>query len=828
MINFDILKKKQPEVIIQPRDIFMSLPARDARYKYPRDVQAEVWRKWFEKRKCENCVLKMNTGSGKTVVGLIILQSCLNEGVGPAVYVVPDNYLVQQVCDEADKLRISVTKDVNDIDFLRGKSILVTNIHKLVNGKSVFGMRNNGNIDIGSIILDDVHACMDKMEKQYKICVKDEKAYKEILSLFQEDLKLQSETKFLDLQEKSNSFEAMLVPFWGWQGKYEEVYRVVSQIDDSDVMFSLPLLKESFALCNCIITNSKIEITPKFIPIHTISSFMGAKRKIFMSATLPDDSILCKDFGLCKEDVVSVVTPDRADDMGERLIMFPQAHDTSISDEDIKGKLVELAKAYNVVIITPSRWRYEFWSDIANLCLDQANIHDGVEQLKSQHVGIVVLLNKYDGVDLPDDACRVLVIDGLPSMHSEFDGYERNIYPASQRLRCGQIQKIEQGMGRGVRSNTDYCVVILLGKVLAETIYASKGIQYFSQATRAQFELSENMCSQVKENFLDNIVELSNYSLLRNDDWMKVSKDALSGVLYDSSLNIDDTVSVMRRAYDLAESREYNSAEKLLTEESNRVCVEELKGMLKQYAAEYINFVEPVKAQQILRSAKKFNRKLLNPIQGIRYDKDLIKLTDQAEELISYNKGKGWNPNTYKIKVEGVLSALEFQNKKATDFEAALKDISFLIGIESERPENESGRGPDNCWILGNKECLVIECKNEATRQTICKHDCNQLNGSINWFDSLYKSKGCSCVPIMVHNSKTFAHDCAPDTRIRIMTPRLLDKFKEAVRGFSLALTHEKNFSDSSKVRTLLKKFNLQGEQIVSEYTEPFRIASSN
>ncbi len=43
----------------------------------------------------------MNTGSGKTTVGLLMLQSCLNEGVGPAVYVVPDNYLVNQVCDEA-------------------------------------------------------------------------------------------------------------------------------------------------------------------------------------------------------------------------------------------------------------------------------------------------------------------------------------------------------------------------------------------------------------------------------------------------------------------------------------------------------------------------------------------------------------------------------------------------------------------------------------------------------------------------------------------------------------------------------------------------------
>ena len=39
----------------------------------------------------------MNTGSGKTVVGLLILKSCLNEEKGPAVYVVPDSYLVKQV-----------------------------------------------------------------------------------------------------------------------------------------------------------------------------------------------------------------------------------------------------------------------------------------------------------------------------------------------------------------------------------------------------------------------------------------------------------------------------------------------------------------------------------------------------------------------------------------------------------------------------------------------------------------------------------------------------------------------------------------------------------
>ena len=79
---------------IEPREIFMSLPKKDKQYEYPRDVQSEVWKKWFEKRDHKNTIIKMNTGSGKTIVGLMILQSCLNEGKGPAIYVVPDNYLV--------------------------------------------------------------------------------------------------------------------------------------------------------------------------------------------------------------------------------------------------------------------------------------------------------------------------------------------------------------------------------------------------------------------------------------------------------------------------------------------------------------------------------------------------------------------------------------------------------------------------------------------------------------------------------------------------------------------------------------------------------------
>lgn len=37
------------------------------------------------------------------------------------------------------------------------------------------------------------------------------------------------------------------------------------------------------------------------------------------------------------------------------------------------------------------------------------------------HVGLVVLVNKYDGIDLPNDACRIPVIDGLPDVRRKID-----------------------------------------------------------------------------------------------------------------------------------------------------------------------------------------------------------------------------------------------------------------------------------------------------------------------------------------------------------------------------------------------------------------------
>ena len=96
MIDFTQLGINSISKQVNPRDIFMSLTGKADKYQYPRDVQGEVWKQWFEFRQNKDTIIKMNTGSGKTLVALLILQSCLNEGVGPALNVVPEKYLIEQ------------------------------------------------------------------------------------------------------------------------------------------------------------------------------------------------------------------------------------------------------------------------------------------------------------------------------------------------------------------------------------------------------------------------------------------------------------------------------------------------------------------------------------------------------------------------------------------------------------------------------------------------------------------------------------------------------------------------------------------------------------
>lgn len=850
-ISFSKLTSSSNQVSIEPRDIFMALPNKDKRYGYPRDVQTEVWKQWFAKRNKKNTIIKMNTGSGKTVVGLTILQSCINEGIGPAIYVVPDNYLVAQVCAEADQLGIRIASDKFDSNgkriekgeedyfFTTKKAILVTNIHKLVNGKSIFGLRPDGNVKIGSIIIDDVHACLDTIEQQYTVKIEsNHRLYSEIMGLFAQYQVLQDSQAFYDITVNKDTLHNKLIPFWIWQKSCEDIRRILTQNDYSDdpiTVFNLPLLSDSWKTCNCVVSARSIEITPKSIPIAKISSFEQAERRIFMSATLADDSIFVSAIGLKENDISNIVTPEKANDIGERLILFPKHLNAQIDDSCVMQMLKEMATNYNVVVIVPSFERLNFWLDdngqvsVQVLSSRSRNIENGIAALKNgTFKGLTILVNKYDGIDLPDDACRFLVIDGLPAMRSSYDSVIQGVNPKDKRICREQIQKIEQGMGRGVRSNSDYCVIVFMGDKLADVIVNQGGDHYFSKATHEQYNLSCQLWSQLVESTskptVNEVFELSKFVLTRDSEWIAASKSVLGSINYENTASIDSTIVAIREAFDMGSIGRFNEAFVIIEKEKNTNpdLDNNAKGLLMQLMAEYKNFSDPSSAQEILLSAQKLNKMVLKPISGIQFEK-LQSFTDsQGVNVAKFILDNKYKPNNYLIHVDSVLDSLVFSEGTSDSFENAVDELAAIIGIHSSRPDkNDIKGGPDNLWAIGNLEYFVIECKNGVKHDitTISKSDCSQLLSSIQWFENLYVGNNVKCYPIIIHKTNKFDASASPDPRMRVMTEHLLEQLKKAVQAFAQGVASDISAGNSQKLQKLLVQYKLNGKAIIDNYT---------
>lgn len=812
--------------VLQPREIFAALPnKKEGKFEYPRDVQSQVWEHWFQRRTENDLVIKMNTGTGKTTVGLLILKSCLNENMGPAVYIAPDNFLVAQVLAEANDLGLEATDNVDSPRFLSGKAIFVGNIYKLVNGKSVFGVGDEGaKIRIGSLLVDDAHACLDTIEDQFMLQInKSTDLYSELFDLFRETLQNQCETKASEIGAGDPS-AYMQVPFWKWQDSIAEISRSIIKYKDTDeIKFAWPLLKENLGLCQCVISSENIEITPHCIPIHMIPSIINASRKIFMTASLVDDGVLATHFGITEESIHKTVIPDSAGDIGDRMILLPQVINTDLTDQKIKEFCKWVSKEYNVVVIVPSDYRSRFWEDHADLILKKSNIHEGIERLKREKVGLVILVNRYDGIDLPKDACRFLIIDGLPDVRRQIDKVNQSILMGSDRLTSQVVQRIEQGMGRGIRSNDDYCVVFLMGKNLTGQLYAGRAIERFSPGTKSQIDLSEKISEQIQGKGLKEIWKVMLHCLSREKQWVAASKGVVASLTYEPDTDVDQVALTKRKAYDFASYNHFTEATRELNNLINATAEKPLKGYLKQCLAEYINFYDKVEAQKTLMSAASINRRVLKPLDGISYHKLESLDLDQSRACSEFLKSIYDDPNKIIIEINGILELLIFKPDTSNIFEENVKKLAKFIGFNSQRPEAEYKKGPDVLWETGGLNYFVIECKNGATTETINKHDCNQLNGSAMWFEDKY-DETCSFTPILIHPSIVFEHAASPHSRTRIIDIPHLENLKENISGFIKSVCMGNFLHDPKKIREMLIHYKLRSQDILRHFTTEFKV----
>ncbi|MGE5409496.1 MAG: DEAD/DEAH box helicase [Clostridiales bacterium] len=837
MVDFSKrLDTQQKQKVIDPITLYDTLD-RSTITGPLRPIQEKTLKNWYSNRKNEkDLIIKLHTGAGKTLIGLLMLQSRLNEFAKPCLYVCPNKHLANQVCDEAKKFgfqfcTIDGSKEIPN-DFIDGKSILITYIQKIFNGKTKFGLDNNY-IYCDSIILDDSHACIETIKQNFTINIKkDHNLYSKLLTLFRDDLIVQGHGTFLEIED--NEYNSQLpVPYWSFLQKKANILTHLSQWKNNDFSFQWPLVKDNLSNFQLHVSGNEFELSPYFIPIERFGTFHKASQRILMSATTQDDSFFIKGLNFSKEAVSNPLQETEILWSGEKLILIP-----TLINEELERTLVikkiatsSTNQKFGTVSIVATSRLAQVYTDYDAQIATTEQIIDHIQNLKNGNFSkILVLVNRYDGIDLPDETCRILVIDSKPYFISLADKYEEACRLNSDTINIKIAQKIEQGMGRSVRGDKDYSVIFLLGEDLIKFIQSSRTNKYFSDQTKMQIKIGFEVVDLVKEDINHNessynVIEslLDQVLLKRDSDWKTFYSSKMNQIKpMDKDYSLYELLELERQAEEAEYKGNHEVSSSLFQEIIDNYCkTPSEEGWYLQQKARCTYSMSNSDSNKIQISAFNQNQQLLKPNIGITYKK-LEFIDENRINLIQKWIKKFSNHEELILHLKSVLADFTF-GVFAEQFESAVQEIGSMLGFLSARPDKEFKTGPDNLWCGKNNNYIFFECKSEVDekRTEINKTEASQMNSHCGWFQDTYGD--VEVERIMIIPIKELSHQANFTHTVQIMRRSKVELFKENIMAFFMEFSKlDLSNINVDKISSNLALHKLNFDDFYKEYSEPY------
>ena len=795
---------------------------------------------WLHRKDDKDLILKLHTGQGKTLIGLLILQSKLNQKKGPCLYVCPNIYLVKQTCQEAEKFGIGyvIIDSSNSLpdQFLNSEKILITHVQKVFNGKSIFGIGGKY-AEVNTIVLDDSHACIDFINESFKIKINSgHNLYQKLLQLFEDDLRDQGEGSFFEIKSgESTTF--LPVPYWSWQDKKSEVVQsLLEYANDTKIMFTWDLIKDNLENCQCFFSGQELEISTFLSPVNQFGTFSKAEHRILMSATTQNDSFFLKGLGLNIQSVMNPLIPKEEKWSGEKMILIPSLIHEELDRDSI---IVRFSKPNTnrkagLVAITSSFKKAKSYQNQGSVVAESKNIFEEVSKLKAgEYSNTVVVVNRYDGIDLPDDSCRLLIVDSMPYSDSLTERYEEECRLNSDLTSIRAAQKIEQGLGRSVRGEKDYSAILIIGNDLVKFLKSASSNKFFSSQTRKQIDIGLEVSEMAKEEDLksDNdytkvIIELISQCIKRDDGWKEFYKEKMDASISDNlafTSNILEVLELERRAEESYYQNDPESAVNHVQRIIDSYCTDDQaeKGWYLQILARFKYKISKIDSNNAQKSAFKNNSQLLKPKEGISYKK-LSYISENRVKRIQAWVSSHDNYEELMMSVNGILENLSF-GQPSEKFEKALQDLGSAIGFLSQRPDREFRKGSDNLWCVSTDEYVMFECKSEVedSRSDITKTETGQMNNHCAWFEQEYRTDKVKRILIIptksVSKQGSFTHE------VEIMRKGKLKSLKDCAKSFFKEL---KDYSlteiSDSKMQELIVFHKLDAGSLKKEYSEKF------
>lgn len=472
----------------------------------PLDYQAAMLDLYIKNVDKKTVALELPTGSGKTLVGLLIGEYRRRKNKEKVLFLCPTNQLVHQVVEQSNlkyglkaiafcgKQKHYLPKDKSG--YLMAEAIGVTTYSSFFALHSFFE-------DVDVIIMDDVHSCEDYIMSNWTIQIDGQSTtFIEIAELLKPFI---SETDYKYLLEDEYIPEVAswcnMLPMPLILNKLDELQSILQQGIEggSSNYYAYLRMSENLKECNIYIANRKILIRPWIAPTMSFKPFVDAKQRILMSATLGRSGELERITGIEKIFRLPIVNDWDKKGLGRKFFTFPDLSLGKEEQENIVAALQNLCKK-SVFLVPDSQSAdaiKQFYED--NLkdtkVFDAKDIEESKQPFVDSSAATVILANRFDGIDFSDDESRLLFIWNLPKTTNLQEKFLITRMGAS-KLYAERIRtRIIQAVGRCSRNPSDYSIVCVIGDTIQNDLTKQEKIKQFAPELRAeiQFGLENSM-----------------------------------------------------------------------------------------------------------------------------------------------------------------------------------------------------------------------------------------------------------------------------------------------------------------------------------------------
>lgn len=472
----------------------------------PLDYQAAMLNLYNENADKKTVALELPTGSGKTLVGLLIGEYRRRKNKEKVLFLCPTNQLVYQVVEQANskyglraiafcgKQKDYLPKDKSC--FLMGEAIGVTTYSSFFALHSFFD-------DVDILIMDDVHSCEDYIISNWTIQIDSGNiVFLEIAELLKPFI---SETDYKYLLEDEYIPEVVswcnMLPMPLIMEKLDEFQTILQQGLEAGTSnyYAYSRISENLQECNIYIANRKLLIRPWIAPTLSFEPFAGAKQRVLMSATLGRSGELERITGIEKICRLPIVNDWDKKGLGRKFFTFP---DLSLGEDEQGNVIMALQNlCKKSVFLVPDSQSAEairqFYAEhIGNTTVFEAkDIEESKQLFVDAPEATVILANRFDGIDFSDDESRLLFIWNLPKTTNLQERFLITRMGAS-KLYAERIRtRIIQAVGRCSRNPSDYSIVCVIGDTIQNDLTKQEKIKQFAPELRAeiQFGLENSM-----------------------------------------------------------------------------------------------------------------------------------------------------------------------------------------------------------------------------------------------------------------------------------------------------------------------------------------------